>query len=155
MKRKQIADLILKRIERDEIYLQKMYRDSEKQVGYFFVDDLLPEEIAEKIFNAFPEPKLMKLRKSLKEFKYVSSQMDEHDPILEESVFAFQDSRVIDQIRHICNIDSLYPDEKLYAGGISLMGKEQFLNPHLDNSHDIDQKRWRVFNLLYYTSPGW
>lgn len=49
----------------------------------------------------------------------------------------------------------LQADEYLYAGGISSMGKGQFLNPHLDNSHDKDRARWRVFNLLYYVTPGW
>ncbi|HQU42514.1 MAG TPA: 2OG-Fe(II) oxygenase, partial [Pirellulales bacterium] len=30
-----------------------------------------------------------------------------------------------------------------------------FLNPHLDNSHDGDQTKYRAVNLLYYLSPGW
>ena len=35
------------------------------------------------------------------------------------------------------------------------MGKKQFLNPHLDNSHDKDRNLWRVLNLLYYVTPDW
>ena len=35
------------------------------------------------------------------------------------------------------------------------MEKSQFLNPHLDNSHDKDRNKWRVLNLLYYVSPDW
>ena len=35
------------------------------------------------------------------------------------------------------------------------MGKENFLNPHLDNSHNKDRNLWRVLNLLYYVTPGW
>jgi hypothetical protein len=35
------------------------------------------------------------------------------------------------------------------------MGQGDFLNPHLDNSHDGDQERYRVLNLLFYVSPGW
>ena len=35
------------------------------------------------------------------------------------------------------------------------MGKDQFLNPHLDNSHDKDRNLWRVLNLLYYVTPSW
>ena len=30
-----------------------------------------------------------------------------------------------------------------------------FLNPHIDNSHDSDQRFYRVLNLLYYVSPNW
>ena len=36
-----------------------------------------------------------------------------------------------------------------------MMGENQFLNPHLDNSHDKDRNRWRVLNLLYYVTPDW
>ena len=97
----------------------------------------------------------MKLKKSIREYKYVAAQMSNYNPILEEAVYAFQDLRVVSLIKEICGISSLYPDEILYAGGISLMGNKQYLNPHLDNSHDKDRKVWRVLNLLYYVSPDW
>jgi Rps23 Pro-64 3,4-dihydroxylase Tpa1-like proline 4-hydroxylase len=35
------------------------------------------------------------------------------------------------------------------------MGKGDFLNPHLDNSHDGDQKNYRAINVLYYLSENW
>ena len=35
------------------------------------------------------------------------------------------------------------------------MGKNQFLNPHLDNSHDNNRENYRVLNLLYYVTPNW
>ena len=47
------------------------------------------------------------------------------------------------------------PDDHLYAGGISLMAQGNFLNPHLDNSHDKDRGLYRVLNLLYYVTPDW
>jgi hypothetical protein len=49
----------------------------------------------------------------------------------------------------------LLPDEQLYAGGISAMTAGQYLNPHIDNSHDGARERYRVLNLLYYTTPDW
>ena len=49
--------------------------------------------------------------------------MDQYDPILEEAIFAFQDPRVVSLIQEICGLETLFPDENLYAGGISLMGK--------------------------------
>ena len=52
-------------------------------------------------------------------------------------------------------IDNLEFDETLYAGGISLMKNKDFLNPHLDNSHDKDKKKYRRLNLLYYVTPDW
>jgi Rps23 Pro-64 3,4-dihydroxylase Tpa1-like proline 4-hydroxylase len=97
----------------------------------------------------------MRLRKSLRENKYIAAQMDQYDPLLEETLFAFQDPRIVAEVGDICGMQDLSGDENLYAGGISLMEQGQFLNPHLDNSHDKDRRRWRALNILYYVSPGW
>jgi hypothetical protein len=35
------------------------------------------------------------------------------------------------------------------------MLKDQFLNPHIDNSHDASRRYYRTLNLLYYVTPGW
>ena len=35
------------------------------------------------------------------------------------------------------------------------MTEGDFLNPHIDNSHDAKRERYRRLNLLYYVSPGW
>jgi hypothetical protein len=35
------------------------------------------------------------------------------------------------------------------------MSSDHYLNPHPDNSHDIDRHNYRVLNLLYYVTPGW
>ena len=132
-----------------------MYDESVNDIGYFYIDNLLPASLADKIYHSFPNSESMKLRKSLREYKYIAAQMNQYDPILEETIYAFQDSRIVEAIRKICDIKHLYPDENLYAGGISLMKKGQFLNPHLDNSHEKDRQKWRVLNLLYYVSPDW
>ena len=47
----------------------------------------------------------------------------------------------------------MLPDENLYAGGISLMAKDNFLNPHLDNSHDIKREAYRVLATFSTMSP--
>ncbi len=58
-------------------------------------------------------------------------------------------------VEGICGLPSIFPDAFLYAGGLSMMPKGNFLNPHLDNSHDKDRNSWRVLNLLYYVTPDW
>jgi Rps23 Pro-64 3,4-dihydroxylase Tpa1-like proline 4-hydroxylase len=70
-------------------------------------------------------------------------------------VFAFQDPRIVEIVAYITGIRRLEPDAELYAGGISIMGRGHFLNPHVDNSHDNERERYRVLNLLYYVSPDW
>jgi Rps23 Pro-64 3,4-dihydroxylase Tpa1-like proline 4-hydroxylase len=61
----------------------------------------------------------------------------------------------LQRVRQITGIEGLEADPELYAGGISLMGKGDFLNPHIDNSHDARRARYRRLNLLYYISPDW
>lgn len=155
MNRLEIADIIVEKITSSICNLTSQYKQSVGKIGHFYIDDLLPEEIARNIFSCFPDGKNMRLKKSLKEYKFIAAQMDQYNPILEEAIYAFQDPRVVELVSKICNIVGLYPDEHLYAGGISLMGDKHFLNPHLDNSHDKERERWRVLNLLYYVTPDW
>jgi Rps23 Pro-64 3,4-dihydroxylase Tpa1-like proline 4-hydroxylase len=153
--RKQIADLIVARLVDAKISIAQEYQASWHRIGHFVIDDLLPEALAREIFACFPDTRSMRLKKSLKEYKYIAAQMNLYKPILEEVIYAFQDARVVRFIADICGLKSLAPDEHLYAGGISLMSHQHFLNPHLDNSHDKERERWRVFNLLYYVTPDW
>jgi len=97
----------------------------------------------------------MMFKNSLKERKYVAAQMDEHDPLLEETVYAFQEPRVLALVSEITGLAALEPDSDLYAGGVSAMPQGAYLKPHLDNSHDKDRARYRALNLLYYVTPDW
>lgn len=125
------------------------------QVSSFVVDDLLDPDWAMAIYEAFPPKEQLKERKTIREHKFTGAQMDRYPRAIEDITFAFQDARVLALIGEITGIPGLLPDEHLYAGGISLMAKGNFLNPHLDNSHDKDCARYRVLNLLYYTTPAW
>lgn len=154
MDRTQLGALIASRLEPELARLREQW-SATAPIRYFTIDDVLPEDVAHAVRAAFPDASKMMLRKSLRELKYVSAQMDAHAPLLEEIIFAFQAPRVVELVKSITGLDSLYPDEHLYAGGISMMGPGHFLNPHLDNSHDKDRARYRVLNLLYYVSPGW
>jgi Rps23 Pro-64 3,4-dihydroxylase Tpa1-like proline 4-hydroxylase len=155
MNRIELANLIFEKLSLEQERLKFQFTNSDSTIGYWYIDDLLPESIALKIAEVFPQPNQMVLKKSLREDKYVAAQMNLYHPLLEEIIFAFQDERVVKIIGEICGIKNPIPDENLYAGGISMMGKKQFLNPHLDNSHDKDRNLWRVLNLLYYVTPEW
>lgn len=155
MKRTAIAQLILEKLEQNKEVLKKQFDQTKAEIGYFFLDDLLPESLALEIYNVFPKSEQMVLKKSIRENKYVAAQMDRYNPLLEEIIYAFQDIRIVKLVGEICAIEQTLPDDNLYAGGISLMAHKQFLNPHLDNSHDKDRNLWRVLNLLYYVTPNW
>ena len=155
MKRSEIANLICNRLTENSTILKTQFLKSKDTIGYFFIDNLLPEELAIEIQDKFPSTEEAVRKKNLREFKFTAYQMDAYDALLEEVIYAFQDKRVIQIVSEICGLEKLYGDENLYAGGLSLMEKDNFLNPHLDNSHDKDRDRWRVLNLLYYVTPDW
>jgi Rps23 Pro-64 3,4-dihydroxylase Tpa1-like proline 4-hydroxylase len=131
------------------------YNSTKSNIGHFYIDNLLPKEVALECYNVFPSKDDMRCLNSIREYKYVSAQMNKHHPLLEKVLYAFQDDHVVQLISEICNVSTLYADKTLYAGGLSKMSKNNFLNPHLDNSHDAERERWRVFNLLYYVTPNW
>jgi Rps23 Pro-64 3,4-dihydroxylase Tpa1-like proline 4-hydroxylase len=153
--RKEIADLIFNNLLSHQNELKKQFDTHKSDIGFFYLDNLLPADIALEIYKNFPSIEDTVQRKSLKEKKFTAFQMDKYNPLLEEVIYAFQDKRIVALISKICSIETVFPDEFLYAGGLSLMPKDNFLNPHLDNSHDKNRNRWRVLNLLYYVTPDW
>ena len=155
LKSNEISELIYNKILAYRNQISKSYYKTKESIGYFYIDNLLPEHLARKCYEVFPEKHEMRCLKSIREYKHVSAQMDKHNKLLEEVLYAFQDPKIVELISEICNIESLHADESLYAGGISLMAQNNFLHPHLDNSHDANRNRWRVLNLLYYVTPNW
>jgi Rps23 Pro-64 3,4-dihydroxylase Tpa1-like proline 4-hydroxylase len=154
MNRTELADLIFARLSECKDQLKKEFLTGGR-INSCYVDDLLPEEICRKINSTFPDPSTMGEHRSLRENKKIAAQLNKYHPILEEITYAFQDPRIVKLTEEFTGLKKLEPDEFLYAGGISLMSKGNFLNPHLDNSHDNDQTRYRVINLLYYVTPDW
>lgn len=153
MNRAEYGAMIERRLseERDRL-LDEFHKHT---VQSCFIDNLLPEQNVLEIYKVFPDKSTMMLKKSLRENKYVAAQMNKYNPVLEEIIFAFQQPGVVKVVEEITGIRNMMPDENLYAGGISLMAKGNFLNPHLDNSHDKNREAYRVINLLYYVSPDW
>lgn len=123
---------------------------------HFVIDDLLEAEICRKIYNAFPrDGNGFFDRESFREKKKTSADLSSYDEILANITYALQDQRVVGLIADIIGFDEIEPDPELYAGGLSMMFPGDFLNPHIDNSHDGGRKRYRRLNLLYYVSPDW
>lgn len=152
----QIVEQILERLDRDaEKISQDFHTEKGIRTKFAAIDDLLPEDLAMRIYEAFPTTDKMRLLNSFRELKYTSKALNEFDPLISEITFAFQDERIVQKVAEITGIRDAVGDPNLYAGGISAMAKGHFLNPHLDNSHDLDQENYRVLNLLYYITPGW
>ncbi len=154
MYRKEIASLIVKRIEEISIEkLQDEYSNSSK-INHIIIDDLLPLEIASKLDNYFPDKQNLSLLSGPQERKYIAVDWESKSKFVEECLYAFQDEKIINIISEICKIEELKGDPELYAGGVSYMNKGCFLNPHIDNSHDRLRENYRRLNLLYYVSTS-
>lgn len=154
--REQLVQLIIDRLDRDAASIKADFAVNKGVTArHTAIDDLLPPEIAERIAGAFPTSSEMRLMDSFRERKYTSKSLDKFDPIISDITFAFQDERVIAKVADLTAIKDAIGDPHLYAGGLSAMESGHFLNPHLDNSHDGEQKNYRVLNLLYYITPDW
>lgn len=154
MDRTAIAKHIATRLHQEKERLRRDY-GTKGQISSCVLDNVLPEDIALQIHAAFPDCRAMRFKDTIRERKYFSAQMDDHHAIVEEAVFAFQHEDVIAHITEITGIRGLEADANLYAGGISSMTQGNYLKPHLDNSHDGKQAKYRAINLLYYVAPDW
>jgi len=154
--REELIRLILERLGRDSEAIREDFLSDKGITTHFTaIDNLLPEDLAHRIAEAFPPVGEMRLLDSFRERKYTSKSLEKFDPLIEDITFAFQDKRVIEKVAELTEIVDAVGDPHLYAGGISAMAPGHFLNPHIDNSHDGDQKNYRVLNLLYYITPEW
>jgi Rps23 Pro-64 3,4-dihydroxylase Tpa1-like proline 4-hydroxylase len=154
--KEELIQIIVERLTRDEEKLRADFNaDKGVKTKFTAIDDLFPESVARQIYEAYPPLTEMRLLDSFREKKYTSKSLDKFNPLIMDATFAFQDKRVIDIVARITGIEDAIGDPHLYAGGISAMASGHFLNPHIDNSHDHEQKNYRVLNLLYYCSPGW
>lgn len=152
--REKYAEMIASKLEAAKDTLCKEF-NIQNRINTCYIDDLLDDADVKSIYEAFPQKQDMLLLKDLREYKYVGIQINKFNPLISEIIYAFQHPKVVKIVSEITKIEQLFPDEYLYAGGISLMDNGCFLNPHLDNSHDKDRDKYRVLNLLYYVSPDW
>lgn len=155
---KHFTNLISERLLKDFDQIKKTYLENKEKfgIGFVAIDNLLPETEAEKISNAFdPKSSAWREMDSFREKKLTSKQYQKFDNVLGEITFAFQDKTVVDLISKLTGIQRQVPDSHLYAGGLSMMRESDFLDPHIDNSHDQSRKYYRRLNLLYYVTPDW
>lgn len=124
-------------------------------IRHLILDDLLPAGEVLSLARQFPDPSTLMLRSSPRERKRVGIDVKRYAPIIGEYLFAFQEPDVVRAVEEVVGLRGLEADATLYASGISVMGKGDFLEPHLDNSHDGDGRRYRALNILFYVSPDW
>jgi Rps23 Pro-64 3,4-dihydroxylase Tpa1-like proline 4-hydroxylase len=153
----ELVNLIVKRLNESKEALKKAFFQTHPiQVArHFALDNLLPNQLAEQIYAQFPKRREMRLLKSAGQLKLAYSHIKNTTDLIQDLHFAIQDPQVIAIIEGITEIKEQIPDHSTLAGGVSMLLKGHFINPHLDNSHDITRRYYRTLNSLYYVSPNW
>lgn len=157
MDREQLVQLVLKKLDECAHSIQAQWANPVgTRTRHFFIDELLPDEVTRTIYESFPKDgNGFFSRESFREKKRTSAHLSQHAQILADITYAIQDPRTVQKVAELVGMTDLEPDPSLYAGGLSMMFENDFLNPHIDNSHDGKRDRYRRLNLLFYVSPGW
>lgn len=153
----EISALILSRLNELESDIKYQWSNPQgTHTRHFVVDQLLTDEMAHQIYDAFPKnADGFYDRQSFREKKKTLTDLTSYPEILGNITYAMQHQDVVRKIAEIVDLHNIVPDPTLYAGGLSMMFQGDFLNPHIDNSHDGTRDLYRRLNLLYYVAPGW
>lgn len=153
----EIADIIVSKLDGLGADIIKQWNNPQgTHTRHFVVDNLLPPELAQEIYSAFPRnAEGFFDRASFREKKKTLTDLTQHPGVLAAVTYAMQRPEVVEKVAQLVGFEQIEPDPSLYAGGLSMMFKGDFLNPHIDNSHGADRERYRRLNLLYYVAPAW
>ena len=156
-KRLNFTEYIFYKLSENKKKLMKDWQTPKKtNTRHLIIDNLLPDDLCYEIYKSFPKKiNNFYFRKSFRERKRTLANLSNYNENINNAIYAFQDKKILDIVSDITKINNLEEDENLYAGGLSLMTKGDFLNPHIDNSHNINRDKYRRLNLLYYVTPGW
>jgi Rps23 Pro-64 3,4-dihydroxylase Tpa1-like proline 4-hydroxylase len=157
MDKQQLSDLIIGKLREQGANIASQWENPEgTHTRHFYVDDLLPQDVAMEIYESFPRNgENFFDRASFREHKKTLTDLSSCVPILGAITYALQDPALIELVGSVAGLTQLVPDPTLYAAGLSMMFKDDFLNPHIDNSHNGDRSLYRRLNFLYYVSPDW
>ena len=138
-----LSEIISNKLDKQIIKKKKQWIEENRfHTNYFYIDDVLPSDVVIKIYKILSSvnKKLWNKRKTFRESKQEFVKLDETNKIISNITEAFHSKKVIERIGLITNIKNLKADASLYAGGVSMMCNNDFLNPHIDNSHDASKK---------------
>lgn len=154
MNKKELVNIVVERLEAEKLSLTS---DWESQTAIFaktiVLDDLLPEEFLKACFQKLESVAKWKISSDFRESKGVIQNIDQLGKKIVDILEVFHAPEIVSLIEQITQIKGLTCDRSLYAGGISRMVKNDFLNPHIDNSHNRDRTLYRRLNLLFYITP--
>jgi Rps23 Pro-64 3,4-dihydroxylase Tpa1-like proline 4-hydroxylase len=152
----QIVEYILKSLSEQEQSIKNQWNNpGEVQTRHAVIDNLIPLDICQEAYKTFPlNAEGFYHLDTFREKKHTTAQLEKY-PLLREVTKALNDEAVVKRISELTELPTIVADPSLYAGGVTMMLKDDFLNPHIDNSHNAKRSMYRRINLLYYLNPDW
>lgn len=147
-----LARLIANRINESAMEIGASYRaPSDVYTNVGVIDDLLPPEALEGL--SFPADVDDFIRiDNLAERKHVMPDLSLLADRVRNIVLAFSSAKVAEAISKVTEIEDLSADHELYNGGLTIMRRGDYMNPHLDHTHDQWGTATREVVGLYYLS---
>lgn len=147
-----LKQTVLKKIKDNKKLLKKRWiKKTSLYQRFTFIDNFINEEIFNQLlqYNLF-EKTHYKIYKNFYESKKTTSVINKEFKLIYYLDKIFKDKDFLKCLQDLLDMPPLYSDHSNYAGGLSVMNKNDFLNPHLDNSHSKNKKLYRRLNLLFY-----
>ena len=122
------------------------------------LDDFLPEDVAQKAYEAFPSVKDQGWIHYVhfNEKKHGLNKKDLLPEYIQKLIGELNSERFLDWLMALSGIEDLKEDEMLEGGGLHQSLKGGFLNIHADFTVHPHKKNWRRrMNLLIYLNPEW
>jgi Rps23 Pro-64 3,4-dihydroxylase Tpa1-like proline 4-hydroxylase len=122
------------------------------------LDDVLPPDLMEAVGRQLPPSSIMRRHADFRERKYVTAEIADLQEHIQSLVLGLASSSVASQVSALTGEAGLEHDKDLYNGGVTMMVQQDFMMPHLDNSHDKARSRRRAIVMLLYLTdwkPGY
>lgn len=150
-----LSQRIAGRIEGEAANLRRDFGREDGRVRACWIDDFLSPEAFKAVSADPPRPEQMIRRRSLKERKYVTADVNLVPAPLRALILALNSQDVATAIGEALDMPALRGDPLLYNGGCTVLAPGDFTRPHLDNSHDLTGKSRRRLVGLFYFAPAW
>ena len=127
-----------------------------KPYKHLVIDHFLKEEIAQKIYDHFPEyEKFNKKYDGLNERKAEGSNFEDFDPMFTELKKEISSQEFCDWIAKVTGVEKSFVTDDAMGAGLHQGKNGSFLDIHIDYSMHHLQKVYRRLNLLIFFNPGW
>lgn len=152
-----VTELVNKLNVSKDAFHEQWSNNKNKRTKHIVVDNFISDEICRNIYQNLIslENKFLWQKYFLQQSKGILKNLDYVSQPTRDIYSAIHSKEFIGAVENITGIKDLKSDTTFYAGGLTMMNKNDFLSPHIDNSHDKKKEKYRRINILFYVTPDW